>query len=129
MTGGKMSYAQSGYFKSPLERILPVPMEMPREHRKFSVAIVVVLDRSGSMAVHVKDGRCKMGLANLGAAQVLDLLSPMDEIGAIAVDTSPISFCSSIQLKKMPRNEKQSFPLNPQVVVYSFTKRSHPQLK
>ena len=89
MTGGKMSYAQGGYFKSPLEPILPVSMEAPREHRKFPIAIVVALDRSGSMAAPVSGGRCKMDLANLGAAQVLDLLSPMDEFGVIAVDTSP----------------------------------------
>ncbi|HEX7008476.1 MAG TPA: vWA domain-containing protein, partial [Phycisphaeraceae bacterium] len=32
-------------------------------------------------------GRTKMDLANLGAASVLDLLSPMDEFGVVAVDS------------------------------------------
>ncbi|MEZ6193870.1 MAG: vWA domain-containing protein [Phycisphaerales bacterium] len=31
----------------------------------------------------------KMDLANLGTAQVIDLLSPMDEFGVIAVDSAP----------------------------------------
>ena len=89
MTGGKKSYAPGGYFGSPLERILPVSMEMRREHRKMNLAIVVALDRSGSMAASVGGGQTKMDLANLGTAQVLDLLGPSDEIGVIAVDSSP----------------------------------------
>lgn len=89
MTGGKKSYATGGYFGSPLERILPVSMEMRREHRKLRLAIAVVLDRSGSMAAPVGAGKTKMDLADLGTAQVLDLLGPQDEIGVIAVDSSP----------------------------------------
>jgi hypothetical protein len=34
-------------------------------------------------------GRIKMDLADLGTVSVLDLLSPMDEIGVFAVDTTP----------------------------------------
>ena len=89
MTGGQKTYGPGGYFKSPLERIMPISMEMRREHRKLSLAIVVALDRSGSMAAPVGGGRAKMDLADLGTVQVLDLLSPMDELGVIAVDSSP----------------------------------------
>jgi Mg-chelatase subunit ChlD len=88
ITGGKRSYGQGGYYKSPLEPIMPVSMERRDDHRKISVAIVVVLDRSGSMAM-VVNGRPKMDLANAGTVQVLDLLSPIDEFGCIAVDTDP----------------------------------------
>ncbi|HSY17446.1 MAG TPA: VWA domain-containing protein [Candidatus Acidoferrales bacterium] len=89
MTGGQKSYGPGGYFKSPLERVLPISMEMRREHRKLSVAVVVALDRSGSMAMPAGGGRIKMDLADLGTVSVLDLLSPMDEIGVYAVDTTP----------------------------------------
>lgn len=88
LTGGKNSYGPGGYFRSALDPLLPVSMELRREHRKLAVAIVVALDRSGSMAVSVAGGRTKMDLADLAAAQVLDLLSPMDEFGAVAVDSS-----------------------------------------
>ena len=37
----------------------------------------------------VGDGRTKMQLANLATAEVLDMLSPMDEFGVVAVDSSP----------------------------------------
>ncbi|MCS7166493.1 MAG: VWA domain-containing protein [Gemmatales bacterium] len=89
MTGGRNSYAMGGYYGSQLEEVLPLSLEMREEHRKFSVAIVVVLDRSGSMSVPVGGGKVKMDLANLGTAQVLDLLHPHDEIGVIAVDSAP----------------------------------------
>ncbi|MBN1765976.1 MAG: VWA domain-containing protein [Sedimentisphaerales bacterium] len=89
MTGGKSSFGPGGYFRSPLEPIMPVSMELRREHRKLSLAIVVALDRSGSMTMTVSGGKTKMDLANLAAAQVLDLLSSMDEMGVVAVDSSP----------------------------------------
>ncbi len=89
MTGGQRSFGPGGYFKSALDPVLPVSMELRQEHRKLSLAIVVALDRSGSMAMTVPDGRTKMDLANLGTAQVLDLLSPADELGVIAVDSAP----------------------------------------
>src|SRR5262249_49877598 len=57
MTGGRNSYGPGGYYRSPLEPILPVSMELRNEHRKLSLAIVVALDRSGSMAVPIGGGR------------------------------------------------------------------------
>jgi Mg-chelatase subunit ChlD len=89
LTGGRNSYGPGGYFRSPLDPILPVSMELRNEHRKLSLAMVVALDRSGSMAVPVGGGKAKMDLANEGAAQVVDLLGPMDEFGVLAVDTVP----------------------------------------
>lgn len=88
MTGGKQAYGPGGYFKSPLEAIMPVSMELRQEHRKLALAIVVAMDRSGSMAATVGGGRTKMDLANLAAAQVLDMLAPMDEFGVVAVDSA-----------------------------------------
>ena len=89
MTGGKHAYGPGGYFRSPLEPIMPVSMELRREHRKLSLAIVVAMDRSGSMSMPVGGGRTKMQLANLATAEVFDMLSPMDEFGVVAVDSSP----------------------------------------
>ncbi|MDE0506209.1 MAG: VWA domain-containing protein [Candidatus Poribacteria bacterium] len=99
MTGGEQAFGQGGYFKSPLEPIMPVSMELRREHRKLSLAIVVAMDRSGSMSMPVSGGRTKMRLANLATAEVLDMLSPMDEFGVIAVDSSPhiIADLSSVE--------------------------------
>ena len=94
ITGGKHAYGMGGYFKSPLERIMPVSMELRQEHRKLAMAMVVVLDRSGSMGMMVSGGKTKMDLANIGTVQVLDLLSDMDELGVIAVDSAPHNILS-----------------------------------
>ncbi len=88
MTGGKNAFGPGGYFKSPLEPIMPVSMELRQEHRKLSLAIVVALDRSGSMMAPAGLGKTKMDLANLATAEVVGMLSPMDQIGVLAVDSS-----------------------------------------
>ena len=97
MTGGKNAYGPGGYYKSPLERILPVSMELRREHREFQLAIVIALDRSGSMSMQAGQ-RTKMDLANLASVEVLKLLTENDELGVIAVDSSPhvIADCQKI---------------------------------
>ena len=88
ITGGGASFGVGGYFKSVLDPDLPVSMEIKNEHRKLSLAMAVVLDRSGSMAAAAGDGRTKMDLANLGTCAAIETLGPFDEVGVIAVDSA-----------------------------------------
>ena len=88
VTGGQASFGVGGYHKSPIDESLPVSMELRQEHRKLSIALAIVMDRSGSMAAPA-GGVTKMDLANLGAVAAIELLSPMDSVGVIAVDTAP----------------------------------------
>ncbi len=85
ITGGRSSFAAGGYFRSPLDDVLPVSMEQRQEVRKSSVALMVALDRSGSMSVPV-GSVTKMDMANMAAAESLNQLLPTDEFGVIAVD-------------------------------------------
>ncbi len=89
ITGGERSFGTGGYFKSPLDDVLPVSMEIREEHRKTRMALAVALDRSGSMAVPVSGGKVKMDLANLGTIECVRMLSQTDMIAVIAVDSSP----------------------------------------
>lgn len=89
MVGGKYSFGSGGYFKSPVDEILPVSMELRTEHRKLSVAMAIVMDRSGSMSLAVSKGVTKMDMADDGAARAVELLGPRDAISVIAVDTDP----------------------------------------
>ena len=89
LTGGRRSFGSGGYFRSPLDEVLPVSMELRQEHRKMALAMIVALDRSGSMAAPLAGGRTKMDLANLATVEVLNLLSPLDEFGVVAVDSAP----------------------------------------
>ncbi|HXY36879.1 MAG TPA: vWA domain-containing protein, partial [Planctomycetaceae bacterium] len=87
LTGGERSFGVGGYFKSPLDPLLPVSMELRHEHRKNRVAIAIALDRSGSMAVPIGRVKTKMDLADLGTAECVRLLSASDMVSVIAVDT------------------------------------------
>ena len=98
LTGGERSFGTGGYFKSPLDDVLPVSMEMREEHRKTQLALAVALDRSGSMMATVAGGKTKMDLANLGTAESVRLLSAGDMVAVIAVDSSPHVIQSLVQV-------------------------------
>jgi von Willebrand factor type A domain len=89
MAGGDHSFGSGGYFQSPIDALLPVSMELKSEHRKLAVALAIVMDRSGSMSVGIGGGKTKMDLADIGAANAIDLLGPMDQITVFAVDSEP----------------------------------------
>lgn len=80
MVGGEQSYAAGGYRDTPVEAALPVTMQTPGLRITPDVALVLVLDRSGSMAGH------KLELAKEGAAQAFTTLEERDQIGVIAFD-------------------------------------------
>jgi hypothetical protein len=64
-------------------------MELREDQMRGVMALVAVLDRSGSMSVEVSAGRSKMDLANMGVAEAIRLLAPTDQVSVIAVDSSP----------------------------------------
>jgi uncharacterized membrane protein len=88
MAGGKTSFGAGGYYDSPVDPLLPVTLELKSEHRKLAVAMAIVMDRSGSMAMTVSSGHSKMELANEGAGRAVELLGPQDLIAVNAVDSS-----------------------------------------
>ncbi|UCG75044.1 MAG: VWA domain-containing protein, partial [Gemmatimonadota bacterium] len=87
LSGGRASFGVGGYYLSRIDPILPVSMELKEEHRALSVAMVIALDRSGSMQAPTPDGMRKMDLANLGACAAIELLSPLDQVAVLAVDS------------------------------------------
>ena len=89
MTGGGASFGIGGYYLSPIDPLLPVSLEMRQEHRKMGVAMAMVLDRSGSMGMEAAPGVTKMDLANAGTASAIEMLSGIDAVTVIAVDTQP----------------------------------------
>ncbi|MBS1153690.1 MAG: hypothetical protein H6Q89_5388, partial [Myxococcaceae bacterium] len=89
MTGGRHSFGEGGYRKSPIEDVLPVSLEVREEQRKAAVAISIILDCSCSMGVRVPDGRTTMELAAEGVVGALQLLNERDEASVHMVDTNP----------------------------------------
>ena len=105
LTGGRNSFGAGGYYRSPIEKALPVSLELRNERRKFSVAVAVALDRSGSMSLPAGGGRTKMDLADIATADVVDMLAPGDEIAVFAVDCEahevlPLMSAEEAQLKR-----------------------------
>ena len=82
--GGDRAYGPGGYTNTVLERVLPVEMT-PRE-RKDAVAIVFVLDTSGSMANYV-EARQKIGLAIEGVRTGIRSLDEEDVAGILGFNT------------------------------------------
>jgi len=90
MIGGRFSFAGGGWSGSAVAPLLPVTMEMKEEHRKLAVAMAIVMDRSGSMAMTAPGtGRTKMSLADDGAARSIELLGDSDFVAVIPVDSAP----------------------------------------
>lgn len=89
VTGGANSFGMGGYHRSALDPLLPVSMELRSDKKRGVMGLAIAMDRSGSMAVPSGDGRTKMDLANLGAAESIRLLSALDQVSVIAVDSSP----------------------------------------
>lgn len=83
MVGGDQSFGLGGYFKTPIENLLPVEMEVKGKHELPSLGLVIVMDRSGSMAGQ------KMELAKEAAARSVELLREDDVAGVIAFDDKP----------------------------------------
>jgi uncharacterized membrane protein len=86
MIGGEESFGAGGYFRTPIATLLPVRIEREEREETPVVALLVILDRSGSMSAPA-GGQTKMALANEGAALALEVLQGKDLFGVFAVDT------------------------------------------
>ena len=83
MSGGEESFGLGGYFKTPIEKLLPVDMDIKGKKEMPSLGLMIVLDRSGSMAGN------KLELAKEAAARSVELLREEDTLGFIAFDDRP----------------------------------------
>jgi Ca-activated chloride channel homolog len=81
--GGQNSFGPGGYQGTIIEEILPVTFEGRRLETMPSVALMLVIDRSGSM-----EG-VKLEMAKDAARAAVELLGPQDRVGVLAFDTRP----------------------------------------
>jgi Ca-activated chloride channel family protein len=85
--GGSQSYGAGGYYRTPLERILPVDMRPPARLDLPHVALLFVLDKSGSMGAG-PEGSTKLDLAKAAAIAAADVMNPTDQVGILAFDAA-----------------------------------------
>lgn len=82
--GGREAYGAGGWKGSALEELLPVSLELPERLMAPEVAVVFVMDRSGSMAWSVRGtSRTQQEIANEAAAAAVKSLQPADLVGVI----------------------------------------------
>ena len=121
MVGGPRSYGAGGYTDTPLEETLPVEMGVRDRQKQPDVALVVVIDKSGSMdACHCNsfDGGMGGGTAGIAGVKKVDIgkeailraasaLTAQDELGVVAFDeaahwvvqTAPLGGLADLQAR------------------------------
>jgi len=88
MVGGEESFGLGGYYRTPIEEALPVTMEVKQKLEIPSLAVVLSIDRSGSMAMTTGDEKVtKLDIAKEASHLVVDLLDERNEVGVMSWDT------------------------------------------
>ena len=95
MIGGPQSYGAGGYKRTPLEEVLPVDMDVRDRDRQPDIALVVVIDQSGSMdACHCNtadrdngvqiSGIPKVDIGKEAILRAVSALTARDEFGVVS---------------------------------------------
>jgi Mg-chelatase subunit ChlD len=87
MIGGRESFGAGGWRRSPVTEALPVLLETPDTQQRPDVALVLVIDRSGSMSEPAGLGLTKLDLAKEAVYQSSLGLEQGDQIGVVGFDT------------------------------------------
>ncbi|MEF3275681.1 MAG: VWA domain-containing protein [Chloroflexus sp.] len=85
--GGPQSFGAGGWRRSLLESVLPVMLDPPLREERPNLGLVLVIDRSASMASPVADGRTQLDLAREAVYQTSLGLSQSDQLAIIAFDS------------------------------------------
>lgn len=123
MIGGDRSYGMGAYNATPIEAALPVDMEVKDKQRRPDVAIVFVIDKSGSMAAcHCNDpnmrgnnqgGVVKVNIAKEAVLQASAVLQPNDYIGVVAFDDVPRWAVDVTNVPSLAEIENAIAPIEP----------------
>jgi Ca-activated chloride channel homolog len=90
VVGGPRTFSPGGYEDTVLDELLPLSAQPPLEPQQGSLALFLVMDRSGSMDI-VAGGvgtASKMAMAREAAIAATELLQVNDTLGVIAFDSS-----------------------------------------
>ena len=98
--GGDSSYALGGYRGSALENMLPVTIDVRNKMDLPSTALVLVIDKSGSMT-DGQYGVSRLDVAKEAACRAIEVLTEQDQVGVIAFDDAgkwvvPLTYATDI---------------------------------
>ena len=86
VTAGRNSFALGRYEDTPLVDILPVTLEPPPREERPPVALMLVIDHSGSMVEEHNEPATRLTMAKEAAIRATDILGPADLIGIMMFD-------------------------------------------
>ena len=84
MIGGENSFGVGGWGGSAIEEVLPVRFSGERQREQPTLALLLVIDKSGSMS-----SEDRLDLVKEAARATARTLEPDDEIGVVAFDSAP----------------------------------------
>lgn len=83
MIGGEESFGLGGYYRTAIEDVLPLRMRSEKKKDTPSLAMMLIVDKSGSMSGE------KIELAKEASIAAVELLNERDYVGVIAFDHDP----------------------------------------
>lgn len=118
LAAGERTYGDSGFKKTPLERLLPVTLEPRRPPRpeREPLALFILIDRSNSMGYHIVDRTrrsdvdSKLAYAKRAALAVVGQLKDTDMVGLIAFDSQPFEVSTLQALKENRSTLEEDIP-------------------
>lgn len=103
MTGGERSFGAGGYLRQPLEEALPVDMDVRSKDLSANLALVLAVDKSGSMGrchcdnpdlnqsyERAEVGQPKVDIAKEAIMRASSALSEQDYLGVVAFDNQAL---------------------------------------
>jgi uncharacterized membrane protein len=102
MIGGADAYGAGGYLRTPVEKALPVDMDVRSQKKEANLALVFVIDKSGSMGrCHCDDPRArpeqriesglpKIDIAKDAVMQATRAIGRADYLGVVAFDADAL---------------------------------------
>lgn len=85
VTGGRNSFSLGSYEDTPLADLLPVTLEPPPREERPPVALLLIIDHSGSM-LERSNPITKLAMAKEAAIRATNILDPQDLIGVLMFD-------------------------------------------
>jgi Ca-activated chloride channel homolog len=105
--GGEAGYGLGGWAHTTVERLLPVRMDAERHKDMPSVAMALVIDRSGSMT------GLPMEMAKAACKATVSTLAPDDVLEIIAFDSTPVRYVKMQPARYRSRIENDVLRIQP----------------
>ncbi len=85
MIGGDESFGAGRYIRTPVEKALPVFMDVPTDLELPGLCLILVIDKSKSMSGDIVS-KNKLEGAKIAAFSTVEMLNPVDKVGILAFD-------------------------------------------